>query len=390
MNLIFQVVEKMLRTTTSRLLRCNQAFLSTAAEPKLKLEEFRTTENNPLNHNENHLGKFYKISEETRNVIFKHGGLTKTYEKQLKTFGETCLMIRKPAIDIMNYVRNTDFTKPINRYVLYGELGTGKSKTISHLLHFAHASKYLIVHVPWIPYWFKNPKDFGPSPIYEGMTDLPINAAAWLVHFKTQNLDLLKSLDLKITKEYVWTKRETTPAGAQFLELIDHGINRAKFACEVIKVLLDEIKIASSSEKVTTFVAIDGFNNLFYEHTNLRGKFNVMIPSHKITLRQPFLDIVNHDWNNGFVVLTVDRLAQYGWKRESNLPLYLLTREGFEHLDPFLPIKMDNYDAREYESCIEYYVNRKWIQNVGEGFEKELEFLTNKNPYVLMDYCKAL
>lgn len=380
----------MLRTTTSRFLRCNQAFLSTAAEPKLKLEEFRTSETNPLNHDEQHIGKFYKISEDTRNKIFKHGGLTKTYEKQLKTFGESCLMVRKPAIDIINYVRNTDFSKPINRYVLYGGLGTGKSKTLSHLLHFAYESKYLIVHVPWIPYWFKNPKDFGPSPIHEGMTDLPINAAAWLVHFKTQNLDLLKSIDLKVSKEYVWTKRESTPAGAPFLELVDHGINRAKFACEVIKVLLDEIKIASSSGKVTTFVAIDGYNNLFYEHTNLKGKFKVVIPSNKITLRQPFIDITKHDWSNGFVVVAVDRLAQYGWKRESDLPLYLLTREGFEHLDPFLPIKIDNYDSREFESCIEYYVNRRWIQNVGEGFEKELEFLTNKNPYILMDYCKAL
>lgn len=382
----------MLRSRTFNLLRCHQAFLSTAAEPKLKLEEFRTTENDPTNHDSQHIGKFYRISDETKGKVFKHGGLPQFFEKQVKTFGETCLMIRKPAVDIINYIRNTDFTKPVNRYVLYGTLGTGKSSTIAHLLHYAYASKFLIVHVPWLPYWFKFPKDFGPSAMDETMTDLPIAAAAWLQHFRTQNADLLKEVELKTTKDYVWTKRETTPAGSTFSELIEHGINRAKFASEVIRVLLDEIKLASTSGKIKTLVAIDGYNTLFYDHTNLRGKFKVVIPSSKVTLRQPFIDITKHDWSNGVVLLSTDRLGQYGdgSQCESDLPLYLLTREGFEHLDPFIPMKTEEYDKNEFQSCIEYYVNRRWIQNVGEGFDKELEFITNRNPYTLMDYCKAL
>lgn len=380
----------MLRTRTIQLLRCNQAFFSTAADPKPKIEEFRTTENDPTNHDVHHIGKFYRIPEETKSKIFKHGGLPQYFEKQVKTFGETCLMIRKPAVDIINYMKITGYSKPVNRYVLYGALGTGKSSTMAHLIHFAYLSKFLIVHVPWIPYWFKFPKDFGPSALDESMTDLPIAAAAWLLHFKTQNMELFKEIDLRTSKDYVWTKRETTPAGSSFIELVEHGINRAKFASEVIRVLMEEIKIASSSGKVKTFVAIDGFNNLFYEHTNLKGKFKVMIPCSKITLRQPFIDITKHDWSNGVVLLSADRLGMYGNQCESDLPLYLLTREGFEHLDPFIPMKTEEYDKDEFQSCIEYYVNRRWIQNVGEGFDKELEFITNRNPYTLMDYCKAL
>lgn len=380
----------MLLRRSTQFLRSSYMLMSTAAEPKPKLEDFRTLENNPTNHAQEHHAKFYEIDDETKKKLFRYGGFTKSYERQIKTFNESCIMIRNPAVEIINFIRNTDFSRPINRYVLYGENGTGKSMTIAHLLHFGYVSDYLLVHVPWIPYWYKHPKEFGGSATQEGFTDLPLEAGAWLVHFKTQNADLLAKLDLRTSKDYVWSKRETTPAGSTFQELVDHGINRAKFASDVIRVLLDEIKQQSSDGKVRTMVLIDGFNSLFYEKTNLKGEFKVTIPSSKITLTEPFLDIVRHDWCNGICVLSVDKMAMLGWVRESHMPIYLCGRQGFEFLDPFVPVRHESYDEKEYESCIGYYVNRKWIQNVGDGFDKELKFLSNRNPYKLMDLCKAL
>lgn len=380
----------MLLRRSSRLLKSNYGLFSTAAEPKLNFEEFRTTENDPSKHTSDHLAKFYEIDSETKKKIFRFGGFTKSYEKQIKTFGESCLMVRKPALDVINYIKNTDFTKPVVRYVMYGDLGTGKSMTMAHLLHYGYVNEFLLVHVPWIPYWFKHPKEFNNSTVHEGFTDLPLEAAAWLQHFKTQNADLLPKLDLRTSQDYVWSKRETTPVNSTFLELIDHGINRAKFASEVIKVLLDEIKQHSSDGKMRTMVVIDGYNSLFYKKTNLKGEYKVMIPSDKITLTKPFMDIAKHDWSNGVCILSVDKMAMLGWVRESHLPVYLLGREGFEHLDPFVPIKHENYDEKEYESCISYYVNRQWIQNTGEGFDQELKFLSNCNPYKLMDLTKSV
>jgi small subunit ribosomal protein S29 len=380
----------MLLRRSSRLLKSNYGLFSTVAEPIAKFEEFRTSENNPSNHTSEHLAKFYEIDSETKKKIFRYGGLTKSYDKQIKSFGESCVMVRKPAVDIINCIKNTDFSKPVVRYVLYGENGSGKSMTMAHLLHYGYVNNFLLVHVPWIPYWFKHPKEFGNSAVQEGFTDLPLEAAAWLLHFKTQNAELLPKLDLRTSQDYVWSKRETTPANSTFLELIDHGINRAKFASEVVKALLNEIKQQSSDGKMKTMVVIDGYNSLFYEKTNLKGEYKVMIPSEKITLTKPFMDIAKHDWSNGVCILSVDKLAMLGWTRESHLPIYLLGREGFEHLDPFVPIKHENYDEKEYESCISYYVNRRWIQNVGEGFDKELKFLSNCNPYKLMDLTKSL
>lgn len=380
----------MLLRRSSRLLKTNYGLFSTVAEPKVKFEEFRTIENDPSKHTKDHEAKFYEIDNEIKKKIFRYGGLTKSFEKQIKTFNEACLMVRKPAVDIINYIKNTDFSKPVVRYVLYGENGAGKTMTMAHLLHYGYVNEFLLVHVPWIPYWYKHPKEFGNSSIHEGFTDLPLEAAAWLLHFKTQNAELLAKIGLRTTQDYVWSKRETTPAGSTFLELVDHGINRAKFASEVIKVLLDEIKQQSSDGKVKTMVVIDGYNSMFYEKTNLKGEFKVMIPTDKITLTKPFMDIAKHDWSNGVCILSVDKIAMLGYERESHHPIYLLGREGFEHLDPFVPIKHENYDEKEYESCIAYYVNRRWIQNTGEGFEKELKFLTNSNPYKLMDFTKSL
>lgn len=380
----------MLLRRTSRLLKSNYGLFSTVAEPQAKLEEFRTSEIDPTNHTHDHIAKFYEINSETKKKLFRYGGITKSVEKQIKSFNETCLMVRNPAVEVINYIKNTDFNKPIVRYVLYGDNGTGKSMTMAHLIHYGYQNDFLLVHVPWIPYWFKHPKEFGSSASQEGFTDLPLEAGAWLVHFKHQNTELLTKLGLRTSKDYVWSKRESTVAGSTLLELVDHGINRAKFASDVIKVLLDEIKHQSTEGKVRTMVVIDGYNSLFYEQTNLKGEHKVMIPSSKITLTKPFVDLANHDWCNGVCILSVDKIAMLGWTRESHLPIYLLGRKGFEHLDPFVPIKHENYDEKEYESCIAYYVNRRWIQNVGEGFDNELKYLSDQNPYKLMDLCKSL
>ena len=379
----------LLRSRASVFLRFN-TFSSVAAEQKLKPEDFRTTINDPKEHTSNAAAKFYRMEQDVKKKLFSHGGLPKTYEKQLKTFGEACIMVREPALEIIDHISKTDFSKPATRYVLYGDNGVGKTITLAHMLHYGHSMGFLLVHVPWAPYWFKHPKESGNSTSQEGLLDLPLDAAAWLIHFKAQNMDLLTKLDLKCSKDYVWSKRETTPAGSKLVELIDHGINRVKFSSDAIAALLGEIKKQSTEGKLKTMVVIDGFNSFFYPQTMVLNDNKQAVTPEQITLTQPFRDITSYDWCNGVCILSVDKMGMLGWERESVLPRYLLGKEGFEHLDPFIPIKIDAYSDKEFDSCVSYYVNRRWIQNVTEGFDKELKFLSNNNPYDLMDRCKAL
>lgn len=369
-----------------------QLYFSTAAAAKAEapLEPFRTNEMSPTNHTKIQTSKFYRQNADLRKQLFANGGYPKTYENQLKTFGESCLMVRKPAIELMHYIQQSDLSKATIRYVLYGKNGTGKSLTLAHLLHYGYEQEFVLVHVPWIPNWFKKPKEKSNSSTREGCIDLPIDAAAWLIHFKTQNIHLLSKLNLKCSRDYIWSKRETTPAGATLLELIEHGIARIKFACDTIAVMLDELKEQSTQGKCKTMVVIDGYNALFHNKTYILTEHKAKVTPEQITLTRPFINITSHDWCNGVCVLAVDRMALTTERMDSELPLYLLGKEGFEHLDPFVPIHVDNYSASEFDSCINYYVNRKWIQNCEPSFEKELKSLSGSNPYTLMQICRSL
>jgi len=79
---------------------------------------FRTTENNSVKHNVNHLARLYTIPSDIQKQIFQYGGLTRTFMKQVITFQECSILIRQPAVEIISYLHQTDYTKPVNKYVL--------------------------------------------------------------------------------------------------------------------------------------------------------------------------------------------------------------------------------------------------------------------------------
>lgn len=44
--------------------------------------------------------------------------LSVTLQGVLEAFQETSFMIRKPALDIMNYVKKSNLSYPVNKYIL--------------------------------------------------------------------------------------------------------------------------------------------------------------------------------------------------------------------------------------------------------------------------------
>lgn len=66
-----------------------------------------------------------------------------------------------------------------------------------------------------------------------------------------------------------------------------------------------------------------------------------------------------------------------------DLTLGFPPQEGFDALDPFVPIPVPNYSPREFESCYRYYLDRKWLQHEKartEDGKEELRFLSGSNP----------
>lgn len=68
---------------------------------------------------------------------------------------------------------------------------------------------------------------------------------------------------------------------------------------------------------------------------------------------------------------------------------YLLGKEGFEHVDPFVPVHITGYDKKELTSCLDYFRERRWMQT-DPKHDKELALLSSYNPYRLMQICAPL
>lgn len=294
--------------------------LTTNVKIDEKVTSFRTREASPKNHKVTNIGQFYTISPSIKKQLFSHGGLPKTFKEHVKTFTETCLMIREPALDVINCLEALDYTKPAVRFVLYGEKGNGKTLSLAHIIHYGLESGFLIVHVPWVGNWMRRCKESSNSETREDFIDINLDAQAWLVHFKNQNADLLSNPELKIYHEYMWSKREITPKGASLLDLIEHGINRVKFASDTIVAAATEIKCLSNLGKVKTLVAIDGFNAFFYPNTRIFSEKKEVVPPSKITVTEAFLNLTKFDWKNAAVVVTADELAIAEEDQISHLP----------------------------------------------------------------------
>lgn len=386
-----------------------QAFSSSAAEAKLsdKLETFKTSETDPVRHTNAHVGQFYKISPEVKQQLFQHGGLPKKFEIQTNTFAETCLMVRGPTIDVLTCLRSIDLAKPCVKFVLYGKKGSGKSLSLAHIIHYGFSVGYLLVHVPWVGNWMRRFKERSNSLTKEGYIDLNLDAAQWLLHFKTQNAHLLSSNSaLRLSEEIAWSKRESTPKDATFLEVIDHGINRVKYASDCVVILAKEIKRLAKEGACKVLVAVDGYNAFFYPKTRITTEKKEIVHPQKVTLTEAFTELTKTDWNNSVAVVTVDEIAIAAEDQVSYLPRqvmfftllslcinvlcrYLLGKEGFEHLDPFVPILVPQYSEKELLSCVNYFKERRWIVPY-EGQVEELFFLSAGNPYKLMELCKCL
>nr|CAG4644781.1 EOG090X05V1 [Leptodora kindtii] len=381
-----------LRVLSSNLRYVRQFSALSEALPSLDIQPVlsncRTNESNPVNHNAEHEGRFYRIAEPAKKQLFSHGGLPKSFATLCHTFNELCVMVRKPAVEVINYLEQTDLELPVCRYAIYGNIGTGKSLLLTHILHYGHTSGQLLVHIPWAPNWFRKSKEVVPSTTRPDKFDSPVESVEWLKHFLSQNGSLLQQLNLKTTETYTWSKREVTEEGSSWNTLLDLGLTRGKYATDCVAVLLKEIKKAAINKQCRVLVVIDGFNAFFSPRTRaVREDKSVILPS-DFALTEAFLSMTTNDWNNGAVVVSLDPLAHPGELRESHLPRYLLGKEGFEHLDPFIPVQVTNYSEKEMHSQINYYIDRRWLQQPKAHTEqgrKELMFSSGFHPHTLMN-----
>lgn len=80
------------------------------------LPSFRIAESNPVEHDESCLNRIYTVPSDITTLLMAN--TTLELRKQVQVFRELGILVRQPAIEMISYLEQTDYTKPINKYVL--------------------------------------------------------------------------------------------------------------------------------------------------------------------------------------------------------------------------------------------------------------------------------
>ncbi|XP_029927799.1 small ribosomal subunit protein mS29 [Myripristis murdjan] len=371
---------------------CGQQQEALAAEPVSEpLSVFRTQESDPACQSEKHAGQYYTLPPEHVRTLFPHG-LPPRYQLQVKTFNESCVMVRKPALEVISHLKKTDDSKPALRYLFYGLKGSGKTMSLCHAVHFCYTQGWLVLHIPDAHLWVKNCKELLPSSYNASRFDQPLQATDWLRNFRITNEHFLSKL--KTRQRYVWTKREFTEEGRPLGELVDQGISRVKSSSDVVGAVMKELRLQSGQPDAgfRLAVAVDGVNALWGKSTIKKEDKSAVSPE-ELTLVYNLRKLMRNDWNGGAIITTLSQTGSLYTPNSAYLPQELLGKEGFDSMDPFVPVPVPNYSEKEFESCYLYFLDRRWLQHphsrTDEG-KKELIFLSNRNPSMLDRLCAFL
>ncbi|CAG2182171.1 unnamed protein product, partial [Oppiella nova] len=202
--------------------------------------------------------------------------------------------------------------------------------------HYGSVEKYLLLYCPKPTDWLRYPEETAQSVYKSERMDTPIDAAVWLQHFRTHNNQLLDELDLRASKQYVWSQREITEAGDPLKNILEHGISRIKHASDCMAVVLKEIKAQSSSGRYRVLVVVDKVN-AFYEMSQIKYPDRSYVDADNITIARAFKKLFTNDWTNGAVVASVCKklMVHYRILKVAGIPKYKPRSRPWDTWGPF-------------------------------------------------------
>ncbi|KAG9463058.1 hypothetical protein GDO78_022524 [Eleutherodactylus coqui] len=259
----------------------------------------------------------------------------------------------------------------------------------------------------------KNCKELMASSQGAERWDQPLEASVWLKGFRDSNKHFLSQI--RTQQRYVWSKREATEAGSLLGEMVDQvsggfeaadpsplcglscfcllqGLTRVKTSSDVVGAVLTELKAQSGGGAFRLLVAVDGVNALWGRSTIKKEDKSFVLPE-ELTLVQNFRKMLRNDWAGGAIVTSVSQTGSLFTPKTMYLPQAILGKAGFDALDPFIPVLVPQYSEKEFESCYQYYIDRRWLQHekaYTEEGKTEILFLCNYNPREMEKICAFL
>uniref|UniRef100_A0AC34Q5E2 Small ribosomal subunit protein mS29 n=1 Tax=Panagrolaimus sp. JU765 TaxID=591449 RepID=A0AC34Q5E2_9BILA len=102
----------------------------------------------------------------------------------------------------------------------------------------------------------------------------------------------------------------------------------------------------------------------------------------------------NDDWTNGLVLMIADKREISDARDElavpMDTPIELFGEEGFEDIDPFIPIETQLYTENEAKTVHGYYKDKNWLTSENSRSEaglKQFYYLSAFNPYYFERLC---
>ncbi|MFH4982096.1 hypothetical protein AB6A40_008805 [Gnathostoma spinigerum] len=194
-------------------------------------------------------------------------------------------------------------------------------------------------------------------------------------------------------KDYIWTKVEKTPKGRPITDIVEMGLSAPFIASDCIGALLRELKEHSTSGAIRLLVAIDDANSL-YGRTLVRRADKTYAKPNDLTLVHHLRKLFEPNWSNGACVLVADKKEVSDARDTLTIPritpLELFGEEGFEAIDPFVPVEVGLYSEKEIQAIYDYYLEKNWITSKlgrSERGRKEMMYLSAFNPYNYERLC---
>lgn len=358
---------------------------------------WRANENDPTKHTKDHLGLFYLLPNDAKEIlnIFGYKSAFKgEYTEFYKTIRMTPIMVRQPALTAMDYVRKMQPDMPNVRVLFYGDPGRGKTNTLVHLLHFLHLEQqHIIMNIRNVKKFCRSPWNLTASTSRPGRIDNPLDAAMILQQFKFQNVSLLEKLKETLTcsKDYTWSLREVTKSGEPLINIADHGINRIIHASDCLAVLCNELMLASDEGKIKLACVLDDCSWLYSREAGVlehADKKRILVD--EVTTARAFKKLIKNNYKNGLVLATCHNLFS---SKQNQTPQDALGQAGWDHFDPFLPVNVPVFSRKEFESFMNLYQDIGWLtrpESRTREARDELRFVSGMNPGQLHELCKTI
>ena len=342
------------------------------------------SEQNPGNQCSKHVGEYYTIPKETVSTLFTHGFPKPAFLDEVRTLSECNVMIRKPAISILETMADESVARKI---VVYGQDSCGKTMTLSHILHYCYLKNWLILFLPSVFKIVHSKQTVLPSPYKPARFDQPEEALSWLKTFQILNDKHLPQI--MTTKEYKVGQKISIDVGSSISTVINQAFHRPNFATDAVGITVREVQRLSS--EIPVLFAADEFNGLFWKTSLKNPETNDWLKPQDLSMVHHFRRLLKHNsqLERGRYVLALSRTGMERTFCSSYNHMQLLGSQGVSVVGSYEPIEVSEYDDNELLQCLKYYKHKGLFSRDFNHHQtlQEITYLTDRRPGLVQKMC---